>query len=46
MTTAVVPQPANTSAATHATTPRHDFRALAVARLMAFPVFSRHVPLG
>src|ERR1019366_4976735 len=44
--TAAVPQPASIRAATHATTaPRHDFRVLAVARLMAFPVFSRHVPL-
>jgi hypothetical protein len=45
-TTFALPHPASTRAATPTTNaPRHERRAVAVARLMAFPVFSRHVPL-
>jgi hypothetical protein len=45
-TTCALPHPASTTAATPTTNaPRHELRTVAVARLMAFPVFSRRVPL-
>jgi hypothetical protein len=45
-TTFALPHPASNMAVTPTINPpRHDLRAVAVARLMAFPVFSRHVAL-